>query len=214
MDLYKIDLSAVVSKYIGETEKNLARIFEDAGAGNSILFFDEADALFGKRSEVKDAHDRYANIEVNYLLQRIEEYDGVVVLASNLRQNMDEAFLRRLNLIVEFPFPSAEARSQIWRGMFPPGVALSPDVDLGELSTRFRLTGGSIRNAAVDAAFRAAAAAGRDGKNIARLIVTRELLVLAVGREYQKLGRPITRGEFGIDDHRLLSDYLYAGQES
>ncbi|HET6646247.1 MAG TPA: ATP-binding protein, partial [Pyrinomonadaceae bacterium] len=129
LDVYKIDLSAIVSKYIGETEKNLDRIFRAAQMSNAILFFDEADALFGKRSEVKDAHDRYANIEVAYLLQKIEEYEGVVILASNLSKNIDEAFSRRMHYVVEFPLPDEKLRERLWRGMFPSLVPLDPDVD-------------------------------------------------------------------------------------
>ena len=119
LDLYKIDLSTVVSKYIGETEKNLAKIFAEAETSNAILFFDEADALFGKRSEVRDAHDRYANVEISYLLQRMEEYEGVVILATNLRKNMDEAFVRRMHFTVEFPFPGEAERRRIWQGIWP-----------------------------------------------------------------------------------------------
>ena len=119
LDLYKIDLSSVVSKYIGETEKNLSRIFHEAETSNAILFFDEADALFGKRTQVSDAHDRYANIETSYLLQKMEEYEGVVILATNLRENMDEAFTRRIRFIVEFPFPDAGSRMEIWKTHFP-----------------------------------------------------------------------------------------------
>ena len=115
LDLYKIDLAGVVSKYIGETEKNLDRIFTAAENANAILFFDEADALFGKRSEVRDSHDRYANIEISYLLQKMEEYDGIAILATNLRQNLDEAFVRRLAFTVHFPFPDEESRRRIWR---------------------------------------------------------------------------------------------------
>src|SRR5262249_20522767 len=119
LDLYQIDLSSVVSKYIGETEKHLSAIFDEAEASQALLFFDEADALFGKRTEVKDAHDRYANIEVNYLLQRIEQFEGVVVLATNLQRNLDDAFLRRMQEVVDFPFPDATLRERIWRGHFP-----------------------------------------------------------------------------------------------
>jgi SpoVK/Ycf46/Vps4 family AAA+-type ATPase len=118
--LYKIDLSAVVSKYIGETEKNLARIFSEAETSNEILFFDEADALFGKRSEVKDSHDHYANIEISYLLQKMGVYEGIVILATNLRKNMDEAFTRRLQFSVDFPFPDEAHRLKIWQTIFPP----------------------------------------------------------------------------------------------
>src|SRR6185369_9673429 len=119
LDLYKIDLSSVVSKYIGETEKNLSKIFAEGRASNAVLFFDEADAVFGKRTEVRDAHDRYANIEVSYLLQRMEEYEGMVILASNLRKNMDDAFVRRLHFSIEFPFPTDADRRRIWDGLWP-----------------------------------------------------------------------------------------------
>ena len=129
LDLYKIDLSQVVSKYIGETEKNLHQIFREAQSSSAILFFDEADALFGKRSEVKDAHDRYANIEISYLLQKMEEYDGIAILATNLRRNMDDAFVRRLRFIIEFPFPDEEYRERIWRVTFPREAPLASDVD-------------------------------------------------------------------------------------
>lgn len=119
LDMYKIDLSGVVSKYVGETEKNLSRIFEEATTANVILFFDEADALFGKRSEVRDAHDRYANIEISYLLQKMEEYEGVSILATNFSQNIDDAFTRRMQFVIDFPLPTIEDRERLWRGMFP-----------------------------------------------------------------------------------------------
>ncbi|HYR07844.1 MAG TPA: AAA family ATPase, partial [Longimicrobium sp.] len=145
LDLYRIDLSGVVSKYIGETEKNLNRIFAEAQSSNAILFFDEADALFGKRSEVKDSHDRYANIEVAYLLQRMEEYDGIVILATNLRKNMDAAFVRRMRFIIDFPFPDAADRERIWRTIFPDTVPLAEDVDFGFLARKLNVTGGNIK---------------------------------------------------------------------
>jgi len=157
LDLVKVSLSGLVSKYIGETEKNLDKVFASARAGNALLFFDEADALFGKRSEVKDAHDRYANIEVSYLLQCLETHDGVVVLATNLRQNIDDAFLRRLHYVVDFPRPEAAERERLWRGMFPPETPLDEDIDFGFLARQFELCGGDIRNVALDAAFLAAA---------------------------------------------------------
>jgi DNA polymerase III delta prime subunit len=181
LDLYAIDLSQLVSKYIGETEKNLHRIFEEAAATSAILFFDEADALFGKRSEVKEAHDRYANVEISYLLQKMEEFEGIVILASNLRQNIDAAFLRRLQHIVEFPLPDAEHRRRIWQGVFPAAAPLAPDVDLALLARELDLTGGSIRSVAVGAAFAAAA----DGR-----VIGRAHLAHAARREYAKLGRP------------------------
>jgi AAA+ superfamily predicted ATPase len=193
VDLYKVDLSAVVSKYVGETEKNLSRVFAEAEDANAIIFFDEADALFGKRGEVKEARDRWANIEINYLLQRVEEYAGVVILATNLRQNIDEAFMRRIHVIVEFPFPEAEARFKIWQGMFPSGLDRPGDADIQDLAGRFRLSGGRIKNIDIDSAFRARAAAG-EGQ--APRITLRHV-VIATAREYQKLGKPITKREFG-----------------
>jgi ATP-dependent 26S proteasome regulatory subunit len=180
LDLYKIDLSSLVSKYIGETEKNLDRIFRAAQCSNAILFFDEADALFGKRSETKDAHDRYANIEVAYLLQKIEEYDGVVILASNLSKNIDEAFSRRMHYVVEFPLPDESHREKLWRGMFPPEVPLGEDVDFLFLAKQFQIAGGDIRNVALDAAFLAA----QNGQ-----VITMQQLVTAMARQMTKQGR-------------------------
>jgi hypothetical protein len=180
LDLYKIDLSTVVSKYIGETEKNLERIFNEAEQSNAILFFDEADALFGKRSEVRDSHDRYANIEISYLLQRMEAYDGVTILATNLRANLDEAFTRRLQFAVDFPFPEEEDRLRIWHTLFPPEVPREAGLDFGLLARRFRLAGGNIRNVLVSAAYLAAS----DG-----FCVTMDHLLHAVRRELQKMGR-------------------------
>jgi hypothetical protein len=186
LDLYKVDLSSVVSKYIGETEKNLERIFSGAAAGNLVLFFDEADALFGKRSEVADAHDRYANIEVAYLLQRLEAYDGVAIMATNLQRNMDQAFLRRIHVAVEFPVPDEDGRLAIWRLSFPAHAPVD-DLDLDFLARQFRISGGSIRNAALTAAFIAAEQGGA---------ITMEAAILGVKREFQKLGRLRTEVEF------------------
>ncbi len=186
MDLYKIDLSSVVSKYIGETEKNLERIFSQARNSNTVLFFDEADAIFGKRSEVKDAHDRYANIEVGYLLQRMESYEGVVILATNLRSNLDDAFIRRLQFIIDFPFPDEAQRLNIWKVLFPSDAPREQDIDFGYLARRFPLSGGNIRNAIVSASFYAAS----EGAGIA----TRHLLH-GVRRELQKMGRLIDEKE-------------------
>ncbi len=188
LDLYKIDLSQVVSKYIGETEKNLDKIFNEAQTSNAILFFDEADALFGKRSEVKDAHDRYANIEIGYLLQKMEEYHGVAILATNLRQNMDEAFVRRIQVIVEFPFPDEEHRRRIWEVTFPQEAPIGDEVDFGVLAREIKLAGGNIKNIALTAAFYAAEESG---------VVMMVHLVRAVRREYQKLGRPWNEIEWG-----------------
>jgi len=180
LDLYKIDLSQVVSKYIGETEKKLHQIFDEAQSSNSILFFDEADALFGKRSEVKDAHDRYANIEVGYLLQKMEEYDGIAILATNLQQNMDEAFTRRMRFIIEFPFPDEHHRKLIWQVTFPPEAPLGDDVDFAWLARGIRLPGGNIRNIALAGAF---FAAGEES------VIRMSHLIQAARREFQKIGR-------------------------
>ncbi len=187
LDLYRIDLSAVVSKYIGETEKNLARIFDAAEAANAILFFDEADALFGKRSEVKDSHDRHANVEVSYLLQRMESYDGIAILATNLRNNLDVAFSRRLQMIVEFPIPSVADRERIWRRLFTERVPQAPDVDLAYLAKQFGLAGGNVKNCAVAAAL-AAAAEGRP--------VEMRHLMQAIAREYEKIGKAVAPSLF------------------
>jgi SpoVK/Ycf46/Vps4 family AAA+-type ATPase len=186
LDLYKIDLSQVVSKYIGETEKNLQRIFQEAQTSNAILFFDEADALFGKRSEFKDAHDRYANIEIGYLLQKMEEYEGITILATNLRHHIDEAFVRRMQVIVEFPFPDETYRRAIWQVVFPPEAPLGEDVDFGMLAHEIKLAGGNIKNIALTSAFYAAT----EGK-----IIQRVHLLRSARREYQKLGRTWDAGE-------------------
>ncbi len=158
LDLFKIDLSAVVSKYIGETEKNLSRVFTEAQNSNAILFFDEADALFAKRSEMTkgDAHDRYANIETAYLLQRMEEYSGVVILATNMKQNLDEAFMRRLRFIIHFPFPDEAQRQRIWEQVFPQQAPMNGDVDFRWLGRKLKITGGNIRSISVRAAYLAA----------------------------------------------------------
>ncbi len=188
LELYKVDLSSLVSKYIGETEKNLDRIFTAAREANAILFFDEADAIFGKRSEVKDAHDRYANIEVGYLLQKMEEYDGVVILATNLRKNLDDAFVRRLHVAIDFPFPEEPDRLRIWSKVFPADAPLAEGVDAALLARQFKLAGGNIRNIALLSAYLAA----EDGD-----IITMSHLIRAIKREYQKLGKLVTAAEFG-----------------
>ncbi|KUO71256.1 MAG: hypothetical protein APF81_03610 [Desulfosporosinus sp. BRH_c37] len=157
MEMYKIQLSQVVSKYIGETEKNLRHIFEEAKNANCILFFDETDALFGKRSEVKDSHDRHANIETAYLLQQIEEYDGVIIMASNLLQNIDNAFMRRINFIISFPFPDAPTRKLLWEKMLGAGAPVAKDVNLDFMSEQFKIAGGNIKNIVIHSAFLAAA---------------------------------------------------------
>jgi SpoVK/Ycf46/Vps4 family AAA+-type ATPase len=192
LDLYKIDLSTVISKYIGETEKNLSRIFDEAETSNAILFFDEADALFGKRSEVRDSHDRYANVEVGYLLQRMEEYQGIAILATNFRKNMDDAFVRRLHFTVEFPFPDEADRHRIWQGIWPKDTPRDESVDLELLAARYEMTGGNIKNIALAAAFLAA----DDGEVVRMAHVAQAAL-----REYQKTGKLI------VDEHEFAADY-------
>ena len=186
LDLYRIDLAGVVSKYIGETEKNLRRIFDAAEQSGAILFFDEADALFGKRTEVKDSHDRYANIEVNYLLQRMEEYRGLAILATNRKSSLDRAFLRRLRFLVDFPFPDLAHRRLIWMKSFPDEAPVG-DLDFDFLS-RLEIAGGNIRNVALNAAFLAAERGGR---------IEFDDLLHAVRREYSKIDKLITESEFG-----------------
>jgi SpoVK/Ycf46/Vps4 family AAA+-type ATPase len=188
LDLFQIDLAAVVSKWVGETEKHLSRIFDEAERGHGVLFFDEADALFGKRTEVHDAHDRYANLETSYLLQRIEEFDGVVILASNFRRNLDEAFVRRLRFIVEFPLPDEAERRRIWEQIWPAEAPRAPDLDLALMARRFELAGAYIRNIALAAAFLAAA----EGAPIAQ-----RHLLHATRREYQKLGKMVDESLLG-----------------
>jgi winged helix domain-containing protein/ATPase family protein associated with various cellular activities (AAA) len=202
VDLYKVDLSAVVSKYIGDTEKRLAELFDQAEEMNACLFIDEADALFGKRGDVKDASDRYANMQVNYLLQRIEEYSGVVILATNLRSNLDSAFLRRIHFSLDFPFPDEIIRYQIWRGMFPDKLERPGDQVLAALAKQFELNGGSIRNVVLAAAFRALARV--EGK--ARPIITVRDLILSIEQELDKAGKIATRGVFGAEFYKFIEE--------
>lgn len=180
-DVYRVDLSLTVSKYIGETEKNLARVFSTAEQYDWILFFDEADALFGSRGTVRTAQDRYANQEIAYLLQRVETFDGLVILASNRRDELDEAFTRRFESMVYFPPPRAAERLQLWEGSLPPGAALAPDVDLAELAEAHEFTGGEIVNAVRHAALRALA----HGEGV----IGAEDIVRGIQREYEKSGK-------------------------
>lgn len=189
LNLYRIDLSQVVSKYIGETEKALHRIFEEAESGHGLLLFDEADALFGKRSEVKDAHDRYANIEVSYLLQRLESFEGVSILTTNLRNHVDPAFVRRLAFILDFPMPDARTRRSLWEQSLPPRERWEPALDLGLFVERFPLSGGNIHNIGLAAAH--LAAARQDG------VLRVEHLVRATYRELEKNGLSRSRETFG-----------------
>ena len=188
LDLYTVNLATVVDKYVGETEKNLERIFAEAGGVNAVLFFDEADAIFGKRSEVRDAHDRYANIESAYLLQRLETFDGLAVLATNLRANIDEAFTRRLDAIIDFPAPTPDLRAELWRQCLARPLPVGGDVDITFCAESFELAGGNIRSAATTAAYLAAEA---------RSPVTMDHVVTAVAQEYRKLGRLVLEKEFG-----------------
>lgn len=186
LDLYRIDLAGVVSKFIGETEKNLRRVFDAAERSGAILFFDEADALFGNRTEVRDSHDRYANLEINYLLQRMEDYSGLAILASNRRTALDPAFLRRLRFVIEFPFPSADDRRRIWERAFPAQAGVE-GLELSLLSG-LDLSGGNIKSIAINAAFLAAPGDERIGMTH---------VVRAAAREYVKLSKPISAAEFG-----------------
>jgi hypothetical protein len=187
-DLYTIDLATVVDKYIGETEKNLDRIFNEAERVNGVLFFDEADALFGKRSDVKDAHDRYANVETAFLLQRMEAFDGIAVLATNLRSNLDEAFARRLDALIDFPMPDVEHRRMLWQRALRPGVPRADGIDLEFLAEKFELSGGHIRNIALAASYMAAAA---------DRAVDMTDLIRGTQREFVKLGRLCLESDFG-----------------
>ncbi|MEC0267498.1 ATP-binding protein [Paenibacillus anseongense] len=187
LELYKVDLSQVISKYIGETEKNLHEIFEEAQLSNAVLFFDETDALFGKRSEVKDSHDKYANIETAYLLQKMEEYQGITVLATNLLNNIDEAFLRRFNYVIKFPFPDSEYREKIWQSMFPPAAPLSDDVDFRYLAQRYEIAGGNIKNVVLSSAFLAAEA----GEPIRM-----QHIIKSIRHELQKSGKILAKQEW------------------
>lgn len=188
LDLYVVDLSTVVDKYVGETEKNLDRIFDEADRVNGVLLFDEADALFGKRSEVRDAHDRYANVEVAYLLQRMELFEGLAILTTNLRSNLDEAFTRRLDAVVDFPMPEEDDRLRMWATHLRPGLPREEPLDLEFLARAFRVSGGNIRNITLGAAF---LAAGEDQP------VGMEHLIRATEREYRKLGNLCLEAEFG-----------------
>ncbi|MTV50351.1 AAA family ATPase [Heliobacillus mobilis] len=188
LELYKIDLSQVVSKYVGETEKNLRQVYQEAQRSNAILFFDECDALFGKRSDVKDSHDRYANIQTAFLLQKAEEYDGISILATNLSKHIDDAFLRRFTYVIDFPFPDGEYREIIWRSMFTQDTPVSDDIDFEFLSTQFEIAGGNIKNIVVAAAFLAAEQSEPIGM---------KHLIHAAKQEMQKIGKLLFQDALG-----------------
>lgn len=186
-ELYRVDLTRIVSKYIGETEKNLAEVFDRAKLSGAILFFDEADALFGKRSEVKDSHDKYANMETSYLLQKMEEYEGLTILATNFSQNLDEAFIRRIQYIVKFPFPAVEQREQLWRSVIPQQMPCE-ELDYHFLAKTFELSGGPIKNIVLTAAYMAASDTG---------IVSMKHIVEAAIQEYKKTGKLLMKERLG-----------------
>jgi SpoVK/Ycf46/Vps4 family AAA+-type ATPase len=195
LPMYRIDLSQVADKYIGETEKNLKRLFDAADVSDTILFFDEADALFGRRTQVRDAHDRYANLEISYLLERMERFKGLAILATNRKKDIDEAFLRRLRYILDFPLPGVEERSKIWRQVIPRAVDAS-ELDVDFLAARFPLAGGHIRSIVFNACLQSAnGSARRARKRSARLRM--DDVLVAVKREYDKLNRSISLEQFG-----------------
>ena len=187
-DLYRVDLSQMVSKYIGETEKNISQLFERARHMNVILFFDEADALFSKRSEVKDAHDRNANTEVAHLLQQMEAYEGIILLATNLKDNMDDAFKRRIKFMINFSFPSAEIRKKLWRSILPVKMPYDEKLDLDFFAERFELSGSQIKDVMLSAAFIAAEQ---------NTVLSNEQVKEALCMNYQKYGKMLTKNDFG-----------------
>jgi SpoVK/Ycf46/Vps4 family AAA+-type ATPase len=193
--MYRVNLAQVVDKYIGETEKNLERIFDAADASDTILFFDEADALFGRRTEVRDAHDRYANLEVAYLLERMERFKGLGILATNRRGDLDEAFLRRLRYIVDFPMPDAAERRRIWASVIPAGVDPA-GLDLDFLARQFQLTGGNIRSAVLNACLQTASSDRRRGVD-GRPALQMDQVLVAVKREHDKFQRAVGPAQFG-----------------
>ncbi len=188
LELYKVDLSQMISKYIGETEKNINALFDEAAGSSAILLFDEGDALFGKRTEMKDSHDRYANVETAFLLQKIEAYEGISILTTNFMQNIDPAFLRRFRFIVHYPIPDVSSRLEIWRGIYPDQVPLSKNIDFEFLAKHFELTGGHIKNIALSSAFKAAS---RNEK------VAMKSIMQSIQHELGKTGRAVLRSDFG-----------------
>jgi len=196
LDLFRVDLSQVISRWVGETEKNLKEIFDAAEGGTAVLLFDEADSLFGSRGEVKQAQDRFANQEVSFLLQRLEVFEGCAVLTTNLQENIDEAFLRRFGAVIEFPMPGTEQRLLLWERAFPDGAPRADDLDLDHLAKQFHLAGGSIINASINACILAAT----DGS-----VVTMGHAIRAIGQELVKMGKQVNRVHFGPYYH-LVED--------
>lgn len=197
IEIYKVDLSQIVSKYIGETEKNLNDLFNEAKKSNVILFFDETDALLGKRTEVKDSHDKNANLETSYLLQKMEEYDGITVMSTNYLENIDQAFFRRISYVIHFPFPDVESRKKIWQNMYPKEVPLSDDIDFDYLAEQFEIAGGNIKNIAVVSAFLAA----KENNS-----VEMRHIIKAIKYELTKQGKTMLREDFGEHGY-LLNTY-------
>ena len=194
LDIYKVDLSRIISKYIGESEKNLNEVFEEARKSNVILLFDEMDALFSKRTEVKDSHDRNANLETSYLLQKMEEFSGITIMTTNFLENIDKAFFRRINYVVHFAFPDAKARKEIWEKMYPKAMPLAKDVNFEFLSKQFEISGGSIKNVALTSAFMGAA---EDGK------ITMKHIVKALEYEIKKQGKMVSKEDFAYYGYLL-----------
>ena len=188
LEIYRVDLSKVVSKYIGETEKNLGEIFESAKKSNVILLFDETDAIFGKRTEVKDSHDKNANVETSYLLQKMEEYNGVTIMTTNFIGNIDKAFFRRINYVVHFTLPSAELRKEIWQKMYPKETPISEDVDFDFLAKQFEISGGSIKNIVITSSFIAASESNE---------VKMEHIIKGLEYEIKKQGKIVSKSDFG-----------------
>jgi SpoVK/Ycf46/Vps4 family AAA+-type ATPase len=194
LPMYRIDLSQVVNKYIGETEKNLKRVFDAADISDMVLFFDEADSLFGRRTEVSDAHDRYANLEISYLLERMERFKGLAILATNRKKDLDEAFVRRLRYIVDFPLPDAAERKKIWQQVIPEHADRS-QVQVDFLAARFPLTGGSIRSIVFNACLQCADGSLSQSNGGGRL--TMPAIIVAVKREYDKMNRALSLEQYG-----------------
>jgi SpoVK/Ycf46/Vps4 family AAA+-type ATPase len=195
LPMYRIDLSQVVNKYIGETEKNLKRVFDAADISDMILFFDEADSLFGRRTEVSDAHDRYANLEISYLLERMERFKGLAILATNRKKDLDEAFLRRLRYVIDFPLPGIEQRKRIWRQVIPPN-ADSSELDFDFLAKQFPLAGGNIRSIVFNACLQSAADSSA-GASPKRRLLTMKSVLIAIRREHDKMNRSLSAGQLG-----------------
>ena len=199
MELYRVDLSQMVSKYIGETEKNLARVFDEARKGNTILFFDEADSLFSRRTDVTDVKDKYSNTEVSFLLQKMEEYSGITILATNLLQNFDPAILRRLTYSIRFEQPNQQTRLELWNKILPQTVRFSESLDIGHFAERFELSGSNIKAILYNAAYMAAAQMQMDnGQPDSTIVIQPVHLVKAIQMEYDKLGMYLQRSDLGV----------------